>query len=102
MKRQKVSLACFLNVIFSGQAQYPGQNRRRAVVLCEYRRKSVSEVTFFVLFLYILNVQVSLGKNSVVTVVEGSPTAEWWRVETDQGVQVSVMRIKNIATGETS
>jgi len=58
--------------------QSPGQaalypSRRRAVVLCEYRRKSVSEV--------------SLGKNSVVTVVEGSPTAEWWRVETEQGVQ---------------
>ena len=34
--------------------------------------------------------QVSLGKNSVVTVVEGSPTAEWWRVETDQGVQVRI------------
>ena len=95
MKRQKVSLACFLHVTFSGQAQYPGQNRRRAVVLCEYRRKSVSEVTFFVLFLILnVNVKVSLGKNSVVTVVEGSPTAEWWRVETDQGVQVSVVRIK--------
>ena len=50
---------------------------------------------FFVLFLILnVNVQVSLGKNSVVTVVEGSPTAEWWRVETDQGVQVSVVRIK--------
>ena len=50
---------------------------------------------FFVLFLIVnVNVQVSLGKNSVVTVVEGSPTAEWWRVETDQGVQVSVVRIK--------
>merc|ERR1712223_1100821 len=57
-----------------GQAQYSGGHpRRRAVVLCEYRRKSVSEV--------------SLGKNSVVTVVEGSPTSEWWKVETDQGVQ---------------
>merc|ERR1712004_64479 len=56
------------------QAQYSGGHpRRRAVVLCEYRRKSVSEV--------------SLGKNSVVTVVEGSPTSEWWKVETDQGVQ---------------
>ena len=50
---------------------------------------------FFVLFLFLnVNVQVSLGKNSVVTVVEGSPAAEWWRVETDQGVQVSVVRIK--------
>ena len=50
---------------------------------------------FFVLFLFLnVNVQVSLGKNSVVTVVEGSPTAEWWRVETDQGVQVSVVGIK--------
>ena len=37
---------------------------------------------------YNVHPQVSLGKNSVVTVVEGSPTAEWWRVETDQGVQV--------------
>ena len=91
-------LVFYIHVTFSGQAQYPGQNRRRAVVLCEYRRKSVSEVTFLFFFfknnILNVNVQVSLGKNSVVTVVEGSPTAEWWRVETDQGVQVSVVRIK--------
>ena len=32
--------------------------------------------------------KVSLGRNSLVTVLEGGPSSEWWRVETDQGVQV--------------
>ena len=74
-----------------GQAQYSGGHpRRRAVVLCEYRRKSVSEVNTMLSQDCSNHVytQVSLGKNSVVTVVEGSPTSEWWKVETDQGVQV--------------
>lgn len=49
------------------------RTRRRAVVLCQYRRKSMSEV--------------SLTKNSVVGVLEGQQSSEWWRVETQQGVQ---------------
>merc|ERR1719334_872704 len=47
--------------------------RRRAIVLCEYWRKSISEI--------------SLSKNNVVSVIEGSPSSEWWRVETDSGHQ---------------
>ena len=85
-------------------------------MLCEYRRKSVSEVkthifefqvmkkvpeiTMLNINLFSLNVlppQVSLGKNSVVTVVEGSPTAEWWRVETEQGVQVGNHSIRQFS-----
>ena len=52
--------------------------------------KRVPEIVMLNINLFNFNVhaQVSLGKNSVVTVVEGSPTAEWWRVETEQGVQV--------------
>eukprot|EP00090_Calanus_glacialis_P014141 TRINITY_DN2281_c0_g1_i1.p1 TRINITY_DN2281_c0_g1~~TRINITY_DN2281_c0_g1_i1.p1 ORF type:complete len:554 (-),score=87.29 TRINITY_DN2281_c0_g1_i1:284-1945(-) len=48
-------------------------HRRRAVVLCEYRRKSISEI--------------SLSKNNVVGVLEGSHNSEWWRVETETGIQ---------------
>jgi len=48
-------------------------SRRRAIVLCEYRRKSISEI--------------SLSKNNVVNVLEGSFNSEWWRVETEQGSQ---------------
>eukprot|EP00092_Neocalanus_flemingeri_P015398 GFUD01016662.1.p1 GENE.GFUD01016662.1~~GFUD01016662.1.p1 ORF type:complete len:289 (-),score=45.28 GFUD01016662.1:143-895(-) len=48
-------------------------HRRRAIVLCEYRRKSISEI--------------SLSKNNVVNVLEGAHNSEWWRVETEQGIQ---------------
>jgi len=47
--------------------------RRKAVVLCEYNRKGASEI--------------SLSKNSVVSVLEGHQSSEWWKVETDQGTQ---------------
>jgi len=48
-------------------------HRRKAIVLCEYRRKSISEI--------------SLSKNTVVNVLEGSHNTEWWKVETEGGIQ---------------
>merc|ERR1719320_861892 len=48
-------------------------SKHRAIVLCEYRRKGISEI--------------SLSKNTVVNVLEGSHNTEWWKVETESGIQ---------------
>ena len=96
VKRQKVSLACFLHTCyFFRSSPVPWSKSTEGSCTVRVPPQECQRGLFFVLFLILnVNVQVSLGKNSVVTVVEGSPTAEWWRVETDQGVQVSVVRIK--------
>lgn len=57
----------------SSKTRQPFSMEQKAVVLCEYRRNSNSEI--------------SLNRNHKVTLLECSPKAKWWRVESESGNQ---------------